>query len=87
MRRNPANRYASVEQFDDDIQRHLESRPVKAREGTWRYLASRTFARHKLPIAAAAAVLLTMIAGLVLVEQQRRIVVAEKARAEKHLPV
>ncbi|MBL0122645.1 MAG: serine/threonine protein kinase [Betaproteobacteria bacterium] len=84
MRRNPANRYASVEQFDDDIQRHLESRPVKAREGTWRYLASRTFARHKLPIAAAAAVLLTMIAGLVLVEQQRRIVVAEKARAEKH---
>ena len=84
MRRNPVDRYGSVEQFDDDIQRHLEHRPVKAREGTWRYLAGRFVARRKLPIAAAAAVLLTLVVGVVMVEQQRRVAVAEKARAEKH---
>ena len=84
MRRNPADRYASVEQFDDDIQRHLERRPVRAREGTWRYLAGRFVARYKLPVAAAAAVLLTMAAGVVMVERERRVAVVEKARAEKH---
>ena len=84
MRKNAAARYASVEQFDEDIQRHLESRPVKAREGTWRYLAGRFAARYKLPIAAAAAILVTLVSSMVMVEQQRRMAVAEKARAEKH---
>ena len=84
MRKNPADRYASVEQFDEDIQRHLELRPVKAREGTWRYLAGRFAARYKLPIAAGVVVLVTLVAGVVMVEQQRRMAVAEKARAEKH---
>ena len=84
MRRDPAARYASVEQFDDDIARYLERRPVSARVGTWRYLAGRFALRHKLPLATAAAVIVTMAAGLVLVDRQRRVAVAEKARAEKH---
>ncbi|MBL0122644.1 MAG: serine/threonine protein kinase [Betaproteobacteria bacterium] len=84
MRKNPADRYASVDQFDADIQRHLDHRPVKAREGNWRYLAGRFAARYKLPVAAAAAVLLTTAIGVVMVERERRVAVAEKARAEKH---
>jgi eukaryotic-like serine/threonine-protein kinase len=84
MRRNPAARYASIEQFDDDILRHLDHRPVSAREGTWRYLAGRYVLRYKLPVAAAAAVLLTMLIGVAMVERERRVAVAEKARAEKH---
>jgi serine/threonine protein kinase len=84
MRRHPAERYASVEQFDEDIRRHLDRRPVQARAGTWRYLAGRFAARNKLPIAMATAVLVTMAAGLVLVERERRVAVAEKARAERH---
>ena len=91
MRKNPADRYASVEQFDDDIGRHLDSLPVKAREGTWRYLAGRFAARYKLPIAATTTILLTVAAGLAMVERERRVAVvekaravAEKARAEKH---
>lgn len=84
MRKDPADRYASVDQFDADIQRHLDRRPVKAREGNWRYLAGRFAARYKLPVAAAAAILLTMVMGVVMVERERRVAVAEKARAEKH---
>jgi tetratricopeptide (TPR) repeat protein len=55
-----------------------------ARAGTWRYLAGRFAARNKLPIAMATAVLVTMAAGLVMVERERRVAVAEKARAERH---
>ena len=84
MRRDPLDRYTSIDHFDDDIRRHLESRPVRAREGTWRYLAGRFLVRNKLPIATATGILLTLIVGLVMVEQQRRVAVAEKARAEKH---
>ena len=84
MRKNPADRYASIEQLDDDIQRHLDSRPVGAREGTRRYLAGRFVSRYKLPVAAAVAVLLTMLIGMVMVERERRVAVSEKARAEKH---
>ncbi|MGE0357589.1 MAG: serine/threonine-protein kinase [Burkholderiales bacterium] len=84
MRRDPAERYASVELLDEDIARHLERRPVKARAGTWRYLAGRFVARHKLPIATAAAVLVTLAAGLVMVELERRVAVAERERAQRH---
>jgi serine/threonine protein kinase len=84
LRRDPADRYATVEQFDEDIARYLDQRPVKARTGTWRYLAGRFVARHKLPIATGAAVLVTMVAGLVMVELERRVAVTERERAERH---
>ncbi|MGE0357592.1 MAG: serine/threonine-protein kinase [Burkholderiales bacterium] len=84
MRRDPRDRYASVELLDEDIARHLERRPVKARAGTWRYLAGRFVARHKLPIATATAVLVTLAAGLVMVEHERRVAVAERERATRH---
>ena len=84
LRREPASRYASVELFDADIAAYLDRRPVRARAGTWRYLAGRFVARRKLPIAAAAAVLVTLVTGLVVAERERRVAVAEKARAERH---
>lgn len=84
LRRNPADRYITIDQFDDDIARHLTKRPVKARTGTWRYLAGRYVARHKLSFATAAAVIVTMAVGLVMVESQRRVAVAERERAQRH---
>ncbi|MGZ5662430.1 MAG: protein kinase domain-containing protein [Usitatibacter sp.] len=84
MRKDPAQRYGSVELFDADIVAFLQRRPVKARAGTWRYLAGRFAVRHKLPLALASAVLVTLVAGLVVAEGERRKAVAEKARAERH---
>jgi serine/threonine protein kinase/tetratricopeptide (TPR) repeat protein len=84
MRRDPAARYASVEHLDDDIARHLDRRPVRARAGTWRYLAGRFALRHKLPLAMSAAVLATMVVGLAFVERARQVAVAERSRAERH---
>lgn len=84
MRRDPSQRYATVEAFDEDIRRHLEQRPVLARAGTWRYLAGRFARRHRLAIAMAAAVVTMTAVGIVLIERERRVAVAERARAERH---
>ncbi len=84
LRSDPAERYGTVEQFDDDLQRFLERRPVLARRGSRRYRVARFIARHRLPLAAAAAVLLSLITGLVLAERERRTAIAAQARAERH---
>jgi tRNA A-37 threonylcarbamoyl transferase component Bud32/tetratricopeptide (TPR) repeat protein len=87
MRRDPSERYASVELFDADVAAHLQQRPVRARAGTWRYLAGRFAVRNKLPLALAATVLVSLVAGLVVAERERRVAVAEKARAERERQV
>lgn len=84
MRKQPDERYLSVTALDDDVRRHLEGNPVHARKGTWRYLAGRFVMRHKIPMAAAALVLITIMGGLIAVDQERRVAVAERERAERH---
>lgn len=84
MRKQPDERYLSVTALDDDVRRHLEGSPVHARKGTWRYLAGRFVMRHKIPMVAAALVLITIVGGLIVVDQERRVAVAERERAERH---
>ena len=84
MRRDPGERYASVELLDADIAACLEHRPVKARAGTWRYLGGRFVLRHKLPLALASLVVAALCGGLLVAMAERRNALAEKARAERH---
>jgi tRNA A-37 threonylcarbamoyl transferase component Bud32 len=84
LRREPGERYGTVEQFDDDLLRYLEHRPVLARRGSRRYRAGRFIVRNRLPLAAAVLVATSLIAGLVVAERQRRVAVAARARAERH---
>lgn len=84
MRKVPEERYLSVTAMDDDVRRHLDGNPVLARKGTWRYLASRFVARHKIPMIAGALALLAIIAGGAFAEYERRVAVAERERAEFH---
>jgi eukaryotic-like serine/threonine-protein kinase len=55
LRKDASQRYASVEQFSDDIRRHLEHTPVLASRGTLVYRASKFFRRHRTGVAASAA--------------------------------
>lgn len=48
MRKEPARRYQSVEQFSEDIQRHLLGLPVVARKDTFGYRAEKFMRRHKI---------------------------------------
>jgi len=64
MRKDPARRYQSVEQFSEDIRRHLERLPVRARKDTFNYRASKFIQRNRLGVAAAAIVILVVMAGV-----------------------
>jgi serine/threonine protein kinase/tetratricopeptide (TPR) repeat protein len=47
LRKEPVQRYASVEEFARDIQDHLSGMPVRARNPTWSYRIGRFLRRHK----------------------------------------
>jgi serine/threonine protein kinase len=72
LRKEPQRRYASVEQFSEDIRRYLEGRPIRARKDTLGYRANRFVRRNKLAVAAAALVVLGTLTGLAAVNRQAR---------------
>ncbi|MGZ5003001.1 MAG: serine/threonine protein kinase, partial [Chthoniobacterales bacterium] len=65
MRKEPARRYASVGQFSEDVRRHLTGLPVVARKDTVAYRTSKFVNRHRIGVAAAALVLLSLVGGIV----------------------
>jgi serine/threonine protein kinase len=83
LRKEPERRYASVEQFSEDIRRHLEGLPVIARPDTFFYRSGKFVKRHKASVAAAITVLLTLIVGLVITVHETYIARAERAKAEQ----
>ncbi len=83
MRKEPERRYASVEQFAEDIRRHLEGLPVRARADTFGYRAGKFVTRHKLGVTAAGLILMTLLAGIVATTWQARVARLERERAER----
>src|SRR5579859_121531 len=73
LRKEPARRYATVEQFSEDVRRHLEHLPVIARKDTPGYRASKFVMRHKASVAATVAVAFTLIAALLITLREARI--------------
>jgi len=53
IRKNPGQRYPSVQQFAADIRRHCDGRPVLARHASRLYIAGRFLRRNRLQIAVA----------------------------------
>ncbi|MGL6223251.1 MAG: protein kinase domain-containing protein [Steroidobacteraceae bacterium] len=62
--REPARRYASVEQLAVDLRRHLAHKPVNARPTTWSYAAGRFIRRNRLAVAAATVAVVGLAVGL-----------------------
>ncbi|HEU4510230.1 MAG TPA: tetratricopeptide repeat-containing protein kinase family protein, partial [Pyrinomonadaceae bacterium] len=83
MRKEPQRRYASAEQFAEDINRHLDGRPVRARHDTFTYRAGKFIRRQKIAVAAAALVVVTLLIGIIATTWQARVARAERARAER----
>jgi non-specific serine/threonine protein kinase/serine/threonine-protein kinase len=63
MRRNPLDRYRSVTELADDIRRHLELKPVRARAGSTGYAMGRFVRRYRIAVGAAAAALAALLIG------------------------
>ncbi|MEW6251276.1 MAG: serine/threonine-protein kinase [Planctomycetota bacterium] len=65
LRKEPARRYSSVEQFSEDIGRHLDGRPVRARRDTLAYRAGKFVRRHPLGVASTTLTLLLLAVATV----------------------
>jgi len=83
LRKEPERRYLSVQDFSEDLQRHLEGRPVSARKDTVAYRADRFVRRHPLGLLAAALVLLALTSATVVTARQARIAEREHLDAER----
>ncbi|HKE49264.1 MAG TPA: serine/threonine-protein kinase, partial [Rhodanobacteraceae bacterium] len=83
LRREPSRRYATAAAFADDLRRWLERRPIMAR-GDSRAYRLRTFVRrHRVGVAAAALVVLSLAAGLGLALWQAHVAERQAERADK----
>jgi eukaryotic-like serine/threonine-protein kinase len=83
LRKEPDRRYASVEQFGEDLRRHLEGRPVSARADSWTYRAGKFVQRHRAAVAASAAAGIILVGGIVANVREGRIAKANGERAER----
>lgn len=85
LRREPAQRYASVAALADDLRRFLASEPVLARRGHWPYRARRFAWRWRWPLLVASA-FVALLAGFALDRQaQLDRVARERDRAQAML--
>lgn len=63
MRKEPERRYSSVDLFAEDIQRHLEARPVTARPTSFAYRFSKYARRNRLWLTAGSLILVSLVCG------------------------
>jgi serine/threonine-protein kinase len=78
LRKEPARRYATVEQLAGDIDRYLRGLPVSARKDTFTYRAGKFVRRHALASAAGASVALAVLLGAGGIAWQARKAAAER---------
>ena len=79
MHKDAQQRYASVQQFAEDIRRYLEGRPVIARADTLLYRAGKFVRRHRAGVAMAAVMGLMLVAGVALSTWQAGVAQAERS--------
>ncbi|MCX6623851.1 MAG: protein kinase [Acidobacteria bacterium] len=89
LRKDPAQRYHSVEQFSDDLRRYLEGLPVRARPRSAAYIARKFVRRHGVGVAVAALVFFSLLGGIIAsmwqagrADQQRQLAEHNRLAAE-----
>ena len=76
LRREPEDRYTSVDDFAKDIGAFLGSRPIEARAGNAWYRTRKFLRRYWVPVVAAMLVIASLTAGLYIANRER--LVAER---------
>ena len=83
VREEAERRYASVESFAEDLRRHIAGRPVTARPERIGYVATKFVRRHRVGVAASAAILILLVASLIGMTTTARRVARERDRAQQ----
>lgn len=83
LRKEPAERYGSVQQFSDDVLRFLQGLPVLARPQTLNYRFGKYVKRHRAGVVAAALVLFSLIGGISVATWQAVVARRERAKSER----
>jgi non-specific serine/threonine protein kinase/serine/threonine-protein kinase len=83
LRKDAAHRYASVEQFSEDIRRHVENIPVLARKDALGYRTAKFVRRHKAGVAAAGVIFALIVGSMAMIIRAERRARAAQALAER----
>lgn len=83
LRKAPERRYASADQFADDVRRYLDGWPVLAHPESLAYRARKFVGRHALAVAAAGVAAAALVATTAYAVRQARIADDQRARAEQ----
>ncbi len=83
LRKEPQRRYASVEQFAQDLRRYLDSFPVMARRDSFSYRTSRFVNRHRFGVIAAGLVAVALLTAFFVTLRANQVAREERARAER----
>jgi eukaryotic-like serine/threonine-protein kinase len=90
IKKNPAERYASVDAFGDDLRRYLADEPVHARPDTSFYRVGKFIKRHRVGTALAGAAIAALTVSVVVATIQANragraatAAIAERTRADK----
>ncbi|MEW6733365.1 MAG: serine/threonine-protein kinase [Acidobacteriota bacterium] len=83
MRKEAKRRYNSVEQFAEDIRRHLAGHPVIARKDTFSYRSAKFIRRNKFPLAIASLLLCALIGVFVTIIVQSARIARERDKAQR----
>lgn len=78
MHKDPARRYVSVEQFSEDIRRHLIGLPVIAQKDTASYRLSKFIKRHIVGFTSSVAFIVLLIISLIVIAWQANIASKER---------
>jgi len=81
LRKDPADRYPSVDALADDLRRHLEGRPVHARTGNRRYRLRKFVQRNRAGVIAGTVAVLVLLLGAGSTAWQARRALIERDRA------
>lgn len=83
LKKAPEQRYATVEALAEDLQRHLDGRPVLARPDSLGYVLRRLVGRHRVAVAALAAAVVAVLVGAGAATWQAQRARLEQQRADE----
>lgn len=87
LKKSPAERYATVQELRDDLQRHLEHQPVSAQPDTFAYRARKFAQRNRLKVVALVGVMLSLVLGIAATAWQWRNAALEADRTQAVIKV